>query len=58
MNNINDQDTTDEKNETTQPRQLSRREALTIVGKHAIYTTPAVIAILSLSSKSARAGSF
>jgi len=41
--------------------QLSRRAALAMLGKHAIYTTPAVLAILSLKSNSARAnqgGSF
>ncbi len=48
---------TPEKNES----QLSRRAALAMLGKHAVYTTPAVLAILSLKSNSVRAdqgGSF
>lgn len=28
---------------------MSRREALAIVGKHAVYTAPAVLAVLSLT---------
>jgi len=31
------------------PRKMSRREALAIVGKHAIYTAPAVLAVLSVT---------
>jgi hypothetical protein len=31
------------------PSKMSRREALAIVGKHAVYTAPAVLAILSLT---------
>lgn len=30
-------------------RKMSRREALAIVGKHAVYTAPAVLAVLSLT---------
>lgn len=30
-------------------RKMSRREALAIVGKHAVYTAPAVLAVLSMS---------
>jgi hypothetical protein len=37
---------------------LSRRAALAMLGKHAVYTTPAVLAILSLKSNSALAGSW
>jgi len=50
-------DETPEKNES----KLSRRAALAMLGKHAVYTTPAVLAILSLKSNSVRAdqgGSF
>jgi len=36
---------------------LSRRDALGLLAKHAVYTTPAVLAYLSLKSRSARAGS-
>ena len=37
-------------------RKMSRREALAIVGKHAVYTAPAVLAVLSLTkSNSAHA---
>jgi hypothetical protein len=32
-----------------QPSKMSRREALAIVGKHAVYTAPAVLAVLSLT---------
>ncbi len=31
------------------PRKMSRREALTIVGKHAVYTAPAVLAVLAVT---------
>ena len=38
------------------PSKMSRREALAIVGKHAIYTAPAVLAVLSVTkSNDARA---
>ena len=38
------------------PIKMSRREALAIVGKHAIYTAPAVLAVLSVTkSDDARA---
>jgi hypothetical protein len=30
-----------------EPRKMSRREALAIVGKHAVYTAPAVLAVLA-----------
>jgi len=37
-------------------RKMSRREALALVGKHAVYTAPAVLAVLSVTkSNSARA---
>jgi hypothetical protein len=32
-----------------EPRKMSRREALAIVGKHAVYTAPAVLAVLSVT---------
>lgn len=32
-----------------EPRKMSRREALAIVGKHAVYTAPAVLAVLSIT---------
>lgn len=36
---------------------MTRREALTVVGKHAVYTAPAVLAILSATkSTNANAG--
>ncbi len=39
-----------------EPRKISRREALAIVGKHAVYTAPAVLAVLSVTkSNSAHA---
>ncbi len=31
----------------TGPTKMSRREALAIVGKHAVYTAPAVLAVLA-----------
>jgi len=31
-----------------EPRKMSRREALALVGKHAVYTAPAVLAILTV----------
>ncbi len=34
---------------TKGPSKMSRREALAIVGKHAVYTAPAVLAVLSLT---------
>ena len=37
---------------------LSRRDAAAIVAKHALYTAPAVLAILSIGTKRATAGSF
>lgn len=38
------------------PTKMTRREALAAVGKHAIYTAPAVLAVLSVTkSKSAHA---
>jgi hypothetical protein len=36
----------------------SRRDALAALAKHAAYTAPAVLTILSLSTKRAAAGSF
>ncbi|MEF8761141.1 MAG: hypothetical protein V5B36_15890 [Candidatus Accumulibacter sp. UW25] len=32
-----------------EPRKMTRREALAIVGKHAVYTAPAVLAVLSVT---------
>jgi hypothetical protein len=34
---------------------LSRREALALIGKHAVYTAPAVLAVFSLTTKRATA---
>jgi hypothetical protein len=36
----------------------SRRDAVAIVAKHALYTSPAVLAVLSIETKRATAGSF
>ncbi len=33
--------------EAAEPRKMSRREALALVGKHAVYTAPAVLAVLA-----------
>ena len=43
------QPSTDVGNEAASPRRMSRREALAIVGKHAVYTAPAVLAVLSIT---------
>jgi len=36
----------------------SRRDALAIIGKHTVYTAPAVLALLATHSKKVVAGSF
>lgn len=36
-------------NQAAEPRKMSRREALAIVGKHAVYTAPAVLAVLAVT---------
>ena len=36
----------------------SRRDAAMILAKHALYTTPAMLAVLSIGTKRATAGSF
>ena len=36
----------------------SRRDAMAVLAKHAAYTAPAVLTILSLTAKRAAAGSF
>jgi len=41
--------------QANEPSKLSRREALAILSKYAVYTPPAVLAVLSLRSKSAHA---
>ncbi len=41
--------------QANEPSKLSRREALAILGRYAIYTPPAVLAVLSLKSKGAHA---
>lgn len=42
--------------EAAEPRKMSRREALALVGKHAVYTAPAVLAVLAVTkSNSAQA---
>ena len=43
------QPSTDVGNEAASPRRMSRREALAIVGKHAVYTAPAVLAVLAVT---------
>jgi len=41
---------------TVGDKQMSRRDALSIIGKHAVYTAPAVLAVLAVTkSKSAHA---
>jgi len=40
---------TDVSDDALAPRKMSRREALSIVGKHAVYTAPAVLAVLSVT---------
>ncbi|MEF8702580.1 MAG: hypothetical protein V5B32_04945 [Candidatus Accumulibacter sp. UW26] len=43
-------------NEGVEQKTMSRREALAIVGKHAVYTAPAVLAVLAVTkSNSAHA---
>jgi hypothetical protein len=43
-------------NEGTEQKSMSRRQALAIVGKHAVYTAPAVLAVLAVTkSKGAHA---
>ncbi len=39
-----------------EPRKMSRREALAIVGKHAVYTAPAVLAVLSVTTSTSAYG--
>jgi hypothetical protein len=43
---------------TSGPGGKSRRDALAVLGKHAAYTAPAVLTILSLTAKRAAAFSF
>jgi hypothetical protein len=43
---------------TSGPDGKSRRDALAVLAKHAAYTAPAVLTILSLTAKWAAAGSF
>ncbi|RDE50387.1 MAG: hypothetical protein DVS81_11855 [Candidatus Accumulibacter meliphilus] len=40
---------TDVSDDALAPRKMSRRDALSIVGKHAVYTAPAVLAVLSVT---------
>ncbi len=44
-----DQSSSPAESDAGEPRKMSRREALAIVGKHAIYTAPAVLAVLSVT---------
>jgi hypothetical protein len=44
--------------ETSDPDGKSRRDAMAVLAKHAAYTAPAVLAMLSLTAKRAAAGSF
>jgi hypothetical protein len=43
---------------TSDPGGKSRRDAMAVLAKHAAYTAPAVLTILSLTAKRAAAGSF
>ena len=43
---------------TSGPDRKSRRDAMAVLAKHAAYTAPAVLTILSLTAKRAAAGSF
>lgn len=36
----------DAQDTAAEPKKMSRREALAIVGKHAVYTVPVVMAVL------------
>ena len=58
-NQDKDQSATVEANTVETPEKseskLSRRAALAMLGKHTVYTTPAVLAILSLKSNDAHA---
>ncbi len=36
-------------NQAGEPKKMSRREALALVGKHAVYTAPAVLAVLAVT---------
>lgn len=47
-----------EEEKTSESSGLSRREALALIGKHAVYTAPAVLAVFSLTTKRAAAFSF
>jgi hypothetical protein len=40
------------------PEGMARRKALATLAKHAAYTAPAVLAVLSISVSRAKAGSF
>jgi hypothetical protein len=44
--------------ETSGSGEKSRRDAVAILAKHAAYTAPAVMAILSLTTNRAKAGYF
>jgi hypothetical protein len=44
--------------ETSTSGDKSRRDALAVLAKHAAYTAPAVVAILSLTTNRAKAGYF
>ena len=44
--------------ETSDNIEPSRRDAAMILAKHALYTTPAMLAVLSMGTKRAAAGSF
>jgi len=50
MNTEQEQQSSPEsENAVAGPTRMSRREALTVVAKHAVYTAPAVLAILSVT---------
>ena len=46
------------KEEVTNSEGMARRDALAILAKHAAYTAPAVLAVLSVTTNRAKAGYF
>jgi len=48
-NELTSSSSSDAGNQAAEPRKMSRREALAIVGKHAVYTAPAVLAVLAVT---------
>jgi hypothetical protein len=51
-----DEDSSEQTHRAEGQTKMTRREALSIVGKHAVYTAPAVLAVLAVTkTKSAHA---